>query len=233
MNIQKCPICKKSLQKYGHKRGKQRYRCGLCKHQFCCKSNKTGSWIKRAYIDYIDGKQTLRQLSLVYKKSIRTIQKYFDRLPQQTMANHIAAEPINIIFDATFFSRSDGVLVFRSNKKNILSCFIASENLTVIANGLDELIKAGHQFKSFTIDGRRGVIQLLHVRYPGIPIQLCHFHQIQIIRRYTTNRPKTTCGKALKRLMSQLTVLDEASFSQEFFILAESFKEFLKERNEN
>lgn len=111
--------------------------------------------------------------------------------------------------------------------------FISSEAIQIISAGLEELKIKGYKFKSFTIDGRRGVIQLLEALFPNIPIQLCHFHQAQIIRRYTTSRPKTLCGKELKSLMSKLTDLNEELFSNELFALFEKHKEFLKEKNEN
>jgi hypothetical protein len=142
-------------------------------------------------------------------------------------------ESLNLVFDATFFSRTDGVLVFRANHKNLHWRFIESETLRDIAAGLDALEKQGYQFKSFTIDGRKGVIQLLNARYPDIPIQLCHFHQAQIIRRYTTNKPKTKCGQALLSLIKQLTLTTQTDFAVQFFQLRETYADFLKERNEN
>lgn len=99
--------------------------------------------------------------------------------------------------DATFFSRTDGVLVFRSQGKNLHGRFIVSETLAEMTKGL----KHGYRFHSVVLDGRRGLIQLFAARYPGIPIQLCQFHQAQTVRGYTTNNPKTPCGRALKTLM--------------------------------
>jgi hypothetical protein len=124
-------------------------------------------------------------------------------------------------------------LVFRANKKNLFWCNITSETIAVIDAGLKVLDNAGYKFKSFTIDGRRGVIKLLQARYPGIPIQLCHFHQTQIIRRYTTNQPKTNCGKELKQLMYSLTKSSQEEFEYAFLMLQRKYQEFLKERNEN
>lgn len=51
------------------------------------------------------------------------------------------AEPINWILDATFFSRTDGLLVFRSNKTNLFWYNITSETIAVIDAGLDVLDK--------------------------------------------------------------------------------------------
>ncbi len=135
--------------------------------------------------------------------------------------------------DATFFSRSDGVLVFRANGKNIYWCFIKSETLKEIAHALDALDNAGWIFKSVTVDGRKGVIRLFEARYPDIPIQLCQFHQSQIIRRYTTNKPKTLCRQELKTIMCCLTDTTADVFQSMVETLHESYADFLKERNEN
>ncbi len=145
---------------------------------------------------------------------------------------NVTSKPLNLILDATFFSRTDGVLVFRANQINLYWRFIETESLKEISAGLEVLDQAGYQWCSITIDGRRGAIKLCEARYPGVPIQLCHFHQAQIIRRYTTNNPKTDCGKALKKLMGQLTLTDYESFVSQLDALREEFKAFLKERNE-
>lgn len=105
--------------------------------------------------------------------------------------------------------------------------------MTDIAAGLEALEALGYQFNSFTIDGRKGVIQLLKARYPAVPIQLCHFHQMQIIRRYTTQNPKTDCGKELKAIMRCLTEIEHDVFQSLVSICQENHTDFLNERNEN
>jgi len=142
-------------------------------------------------------------------------------------------EPVNLIVDATFFGRTDGVLVFRVNKKNIYWRFIQSETIKEVSQGLDALDKLGYRFKSVTLDGRKGIIKLFESRYPGIPIQLCQFHQTQIIRRYTTNNPKTTCGKELKLVMHCITETSHEVFQSLLQTCCEKYDDFLKERNDN
>jgi hypothetical protein len=221
----------KIIQRYGIKRGKQRYRCTACHYQFCI-SYQGNKRIKNAYQAYVLGKQTLRQLSQHYHLSIPTLRKYFDNLIVTNHPTQLAQRAINLIFDATFFSRTDGILVFRANKKNIYWRFIRSETLQDIEESLVLLINQGYRFLSFTIDGRKGVIQRLETRFPHVPIQLCHFHQAQIVRRYTTNNPKTDCGKALKQLMTLLATSEEYDFSQRLEAIRAEYHEFLKEKNE-
>jgi hypothetical protein len=90
----------------------------------------------------------------------------------------------------------------------------------------------GFKFSSFTIDGRRGIIQWLEKHYSHVPIQLCQFHQIKTIRNYTTRNPKTDCGKALYSLIKQLTQLSPSKFVDQFNSLQVKYHDFLKERNE-
>lgn len=174
----------------------------------------------------------MQELSLEYGFSIRTIQHHFDNLNLPNPKICLPNNSINLLFDTTFFSRRDGVLVFRANSENLHWRFVESETVKVISEGLTFLEHAGYCFKSITIDGRKGVIQLLNTRYPGIPIQLCQFHQAQIIRRYTTNNPKTNCGRDLKALMSCLTEVNYKLFASMLAVLQDQYADFLKERNE-
>jgi len=178
------------------------------------------------------GKQTLKELSQRYSYSLRTLQRKFDQLPEMTQPNLLFREPINLLVDGTFFSRSDGVLVFRANQRNLHWRFITSETLAEMSAGLDRLEELGYRLQSVTLDGRKGMIQLFQARYAHIPIQLCQFHQAQTIRRYTTNHPKTHCGQALKTLMYLLTTSDEKDFNKLFDVWCSEFSDFLKERND-
>lgn len=124
-------------------------------------------------------------------------------------------------------------MVFRANGKNIYAKIIDTEKICYIAESLHYLDDLGYTFKSFTIDGRRGVLRLLEQLYPNIPIQLCQFHQIAAIRRYTTNNPKTECGKEIKMLMQNLISSNQMDFAGSLFLLQKKYESFLKERNEN
>lgn len=179
------------------------------------------------------GKQSLNELSQALGKSTRTLQRHFDQLTIDATTKRLFDMPINLIVDATFFSRSDGVFVFRANRKNIYWQWITSETLKEMACALDRLDQLGYRFKSVTLDGRKGMIKLFQARYPGLPIQMCQFHQTQIIRRYTTNNPKTACGKELKAIMRCLTDSSKENFQSLVETLQHHHHDFLKERNEN
>lgn len=220
-----------SVIKYGCHRGKQQYLCRSCGHQYLA-AGHSSLGIEGLYHRYCHGKQTLGELSNQSGKSIRTLQRYFDALVVEAIIPPASSQPVNLIVDATFFSRSDGVFVFRAHQLNLHWRFIKSETVAEVTAGLIELEQQGYRFQSVTLDGRRGIIQLFSSRYPGIPIQLCQFHQAQIIRRYTTNNPKTDCGRALKELTCHLTETNEDIFCSLLQSWYDQYEDFLNERNE-
>lgn len=104
----KCPYCKnKNIKKRGKNiDGKQRYFCNDCKKHFQPKA-ELPSWVNKAYNDYAVKGVIYKDLSVKYNKSIPTLTKYFDILiskPNKFNKN-IKEQPINLIFDATFFKR--------------------------------------------------------------------------------------------------------------------------------
>lgn len=179
------------------------------------------------------GKQTLKQLEARYKKSYKTIRKYFDR------HNPVLGEiitfrgPVNLVLDATFFSRSNGVLICRAKKKNLYWKEIDGEKICYYREVLTDLITAGFKFRSFTIDGRRGVRELLLQMFPKTPIQLCHFHQSQTVTRYLSKKPKLEAGKELRRLALTLKHTTERKFEHKLRNWYTKWCAFLRERTVN
>ena len=92
--------------------------------------------------------------------------------------------------------------------------------------------RLGYEYKSITIDGRKGVLAYLKVHYPNVPIQYCMFHQKQTIRQCLTNNPKTPCGQELKDLANHLKDYDTDSLLVRLNELKQQYRDFLKERNE-
>ena len=58
---------------------------------------------------------------------------------------------------------------------------------------------------------------------------MCQFHQIQIITRYLTRRPKTEAGKSLRNIALLLTQTDKESFIYWFSEWHDQYKDFLNE----
>ena len=107
-------------------------------------------------------------------------------------------EKANIIMDTTCFGRDFGVLVLMDSiSQQALSVDeVKYETNTLYAAALDALKEKGVEIQSIVCDGRKGLLQM----FPGIPAQLCQFHQVKTVSRYLTRNPKTGVGKALWRL---------------------------------
>jgi len=193
---------------------------------------KDSSWIELAYEDYTIHKQTYAELEVIYATSENTLRKYFDQLKVPKPLIKVCPESVNLIFDTTFFKRSLGVMVFRKPSKNISWKYVETEKLSFYLEELLKLKELGFTFRSFTIDGRKGLISLLQIHFNTIPIQLCHFHQVQIVTKYTTKNPKTECAKELRKFILNLKILSKKDFVEQFENLQNTYKNFLKEKNE-
>lgn len=123
----------------------------------------------------------------------------------------IQPRPVVVIMDVTYFS-SWGVLVVidpnadvskQENRVLYYAFLNGSERTVDYEMALDTLESLGYTVLGATIDGRRGVQELLEIR--GIPTQYCQFHQLQIITRCLTRRPPTAEAQALRRIALDLT----------------------------
>jgi len=158
------------------------------------------------------------------------MRRYFDEASPVTGEVVAPPHPVAVIFDATFFSRHDGVLVARAEKKNLLWREVSSEKAEYYGEMADDLVYAGIRFSAFVIDGRRGVRQNFEKKCPGVPIQLCQFHQIAIVKRYLTSNPKLEAGKELRQIALTLSEAERGEFEALLSDWHSKWKNFISER---
>jgi hypothetical protein len=154
-------------------------------------------------------RQTLNQLSMHYKKSKNWIRT---RIAHSSIVQQIPTpQPIVAIADVTFFKRNFAILVIRAPhmKKNISVPEVHRESIDVYRQGRIALEKKGYTVQAIVLDGRPGVRQL----FADIPVQMCHFHQKQIMTRYLTNNPKLETGIELKKITITLCEINEGDFT--------------------
>lgn len=140
-------------------------------------------------------------------------------------------QPIIVVADVTFFSRTKGLCVFREPnlKKNVWWKFTEHERRDIYLLGKQHLIKNGFKIQAIILDGKRGVREVFN----DIPVQMCHFHQKQIIKRYLTNKPKLEASLELKNITAALTKTSEDEFIRQLNGWHEKWKDFLKEKTTN
>lgn len=89
-----------------------------------------------------------------------------------------------------------------------------------------EIQKQGYTLEAIVLDGRKGVREV----FSDVPIQMCHFHQKAIIRRYLTQAPKLQAGKELKAIVETLRFVKKEDFQSILFDWYKKWKDFLKEK---
>lgn len=172
---------------------------------------------------YTEGKQTLKQLAEQQGRSHVWVRKQLDTVvvPKGTIAPH----PTVAIADTTFWGRKYGVCVFRvwPLAENIWWHEVQSELMAHYRYARAILEEQGWVFTAVVVDGRRGFLKV----FEGIPVQMCQFHQIKIVGRYLTSRPKTDAGKELLALVHTLTTTDEDIFSASLAAWHERWSDFI------
>lgn len=141
--------------------------------------------------------------------------------------------PVVLILDATFFSRTDGLLVVKDAHTGdiVYHAFINTETVARYQTATDTLEGLGYTVQAVVIDGRPGVRALFTDN--DIPVQHCHFHQLQTITQCVTRRPKLQANRELRAIALTLTSTTKERMARELDQWHERWKEWLKERTYN
>lgn len=144
---------------------------------------------------------------------------------------NISPRSIVVVADATFFSWAEGLLIFREPnlKQNLIWKEIHTETSGQYQQLRLELESQGFDIGAVVLDGRPGVREVFNNK----PVQMCHFHQVAIVRRYLTSRPKLEAAQELMAIARQLTRSDEKYFSELLIAWHNKWREFLKEKTIN
>jgi hypothetical protein len=178
---------------------------------------------------YSSGKQTYKQLLTQFNCSPRTIQRKLDKyiLTARTEFSSVAV----VVIDTTYFGRGFGVMVFKNALDGVVlyKQYVRYETNALYLSGIREIVRRGISIQGIVCDGRKGLFGL----FGDIPIQMCHFHQIQIVRRYLTNNPKTQAAIELKQLTLKLTKQTKTEFVNNLNNWYSCWYSYLKQRSKS
>ena len=202
----------------------QRYKCGSCNRIFNGgdRLNIQGIWQ-----EYVKGKQTYKQLAEKYNCSIKTIQRKIDAVkiePRNTFPGFV-----NLLMDTTYFGRQFGVMVFKDaiTGQILWKQYVKQETNKLYLQGIEEITRRGIKIQAIICDGRKGLFQLFE---NSVPIQMCNFHQVAIVRRYLTKNPKMQASKELWQHTLLLKQTDKESFEGGLQLWFTKWEAFLNER---
>jgi hypothetical protein len=130
--------------------------------------------------------------------------------------------------DTTYFGRKFGVMVFKDSLTGqiLFKQYVKQETNNLYYLGIEEIARRGIKIQAIICDGRKGLLTL----FEGTPIQMCNFHQVAIIRRYLTKKPKMQASKELWELVLMLKHTDKESFEGGLNDWFTQWEEFLNER---
>ncbi len=175
---------------------------------------------------YIQGKQTYKQLAAKYHCSAKTIQRKIDTVQasRETTFSSVA----NVLTDTTYFGRQFGVMVYKDSISGqiLYKQYVKQETNKLYLAGLEEIARRGIKIQAIICDGRKGLLQM----FEGIPVQMCNFHQVAIIRRYLTKKPKMQASKELWAHVLLLSKTDKESFEGGLAAWYSKWESFLNER---
>lgn len=118
-------------------------------------------------------------------------------------------------------------MVFRSPelKKNLYAKTVNSETIEEYRSGIKYLLDKGWDIQAIISDGKG-----LGQDFCGIPVQMCHFHQMKIITKYLTKNPILRANIELRHIALKLSKTDKESFIGWLNEWYEQYEDFLKEK---
>jgi len=139
------------------------------------------------------GKRTKKLLGRDIHRSPRTVTKLLDTVvvPEKVHRPRFVV----VVIDATFFGREYGCLVARdpNEHENLHAHEMRHETKLEYELVRGDLERKGYTLVAVVLDGRRGIPRV----FDGIPVQICQYHQWQIMKKYLTTKPKLDSHKAL------------------------------------
>lgn len=139
--------------------------------------------------------------------------------------------PVVIEADTTFFNRHEGVCIFHAAQINkvLTYAFVESETALIYKTLRNNIERRGFTILAAVIDGRKGIREV----FSDVPVQMCQYHQLMILRRYLTMNPRLEAGQELRTISKSLCNVNRSEFEFLFAQWCIKWNDFLKERTHN
>ena len=235
MRATRCPYsyCT-NVTKNGVRNGLQRYYCKDCKASWHSKS-RPGRKQQKLWSQYAFDGRTVNSLAREYQKSTGCIRAQLNKYTP----SRIVQKPrtVAVIMDVTYFGDFGLLVVIAPNaltefSENMVLYYatVDSTERTVDYEVATDTIEAmGYSIIAATIDGRRGVRQMLESK--GIPVQHCQFHQLMTITQCLTKKPRLPQNIELRAIALTLARTDELTFEDALVGWYKKHGKWLKERD--
>lgn len=199
------------------------YRCHSCGKQFHGgkRIDSVSLWNK-----YIHGRRTVRELASELGCDERTVRRRLLLIADDFTPS--CPDEAVVIMDTTYFGRGFGVSIFLDaiTGKVLYRKYVRNETNAEYIAGLDYIRSNGTRVNAVVCDGHIGLLASMG----NCPAQMCQFHQMQIIRRLLTSKPRLTAGTELLDLCRRMKQMGRDAFTNEINAWCERWNAFLSER---
>lgn len=161
-----------------------------------------------------------------YGRGKHWVRKTIDAAPVSATMPRVP-QAVVCVFDATMIG-TELLLVARAPvlHKNLGWAWIEQETKEAYA-GLRTFIEShGYTLQGVVLDGRTGIPKV----FEDVPVQICQFHMLQIVRRKLTLRPETLAGQELLSLTFTLAESTEAAFTARLNAWHITYESFINEK---
>jgi hypothetical protein len=235
MGAKRCPFFNCiNVRKNGLQSGRQRYFCSTCRRSWSNKSRSsrrtTILWRKYAF----DGR-SVKSLASEYGLSPGCIRSQLGCYRPQRITQK--PRTVAVVMDATYFD-DWGILVvidpyakaeLGENLVLYYAVLHGTERTMDYLIATDTIESMGYSIIMATVDGRRGVRQMLEAK--GIPVQYCQFHQLMTITQCLTKRPRLIQNIELRSIAQTLKWTNEIELEDALAGWHEKHGVWLKERD--
>ena len=111
-------------------------------------------------------------------------------------------------------------------KVNLGWAWIESETKEAYAALKANIESRGFKLMAVVLDGRTGIPRV----FEGLPVQICQFHQLQIVRRKLTLRPETKAGQTLLSIGFSISKSIEAELTAQLEGWFKEYGTFINEK---
>lgn len=235
MRATRCPFFNcTNVKKNGKKSGKQTYFCKTCRRSWVSKSRPNRK-LTKLWNQYTFDGRTANDLAREYKVSTGCIRAQLNGYVPPRIIHKPRA--VAVIMDVTYFDDWGLMVVIDAyaNKdlgENIVLYYAVlggTERTVDYEVATDTLESMGYSIIAATIDGRRGVRNMLEAK--GIPVQHCQFHQMMTITQCLTKHPRLIQNIELRAIALTLVRSNEIAFEDALAGWYEQHGAWLKERD--
>lgn len=199
--------------RWGTQSGKSRFKCKQCGILFCRKKPELGArnrfvWFRQ----WIEGKQSFKQLVVQSDYSERTLKRYFySYLGTYPVWQIKPSEKVNLLMDGTYFANKVCLVLYRDNNVKATQLYRLSDGEweEEIREDLQNLISLGITIESVTCDGLSNLLKAVRKTCPGTIVQRCLAHIQREVLSWLTRNPQSEAGIELREIVRKLHLIDD------------------------